>query len=168
MRRKRTQVFALTLIITVFMSSHFLYKNSESIKLMTTQQSDERFGVSSVTRKYVTKSLTELGKMDQFNRYFLFLNDVPKSGSEILILLLQKLHGVNSFKHVRMRDGNKRHLTAKQQVNSSLFYNCFWIVDIVETFGEMHTSKGDYLKKYLDWILGKSLLHWFRKIKKFK
>lgn len=120
MRRKRTQVFVLTLMLTVFLSSHFLYKNSEPANLITTPRSDNQFSGSSVTRKYVTKSLTELGKMDRSNRYFLFLNDVPKSGSEILILLLQKLQGVNSFKHVRMKDGNKRHLTAKQQV--TIFY----------------------------------------------
>lgn len=123
MRRKRNHVFVLTLILTVFLSGHFLYKNGESIKLVTTPRSEDQFSVSSMTRKYVTKSLTELGKMDEFNKYFLFLNGVPKSGSEILILLLQKLQGENTFKHVRMRDGNKRHLTAVQQVKYSLFNN---------------------------------------------
>lgn len=123
MRRKRYHVFVLTLILTVFLSGHFLYKNDETIKLVTTPRSEDQYSVSSMTKKYVTKSLTELGKMDEFNKYFLFLNDVPKSGSEILILLLQKLQGVNTFKHVRMRDGNKRHLTTVQQVKLSLLKN---------------------------------------------
>lgn len=101
----------------VFISGHILYSNNyDSIKVVTTPRTDVRRVFSLRTNKYVTKSLTELGTMDQSNKYFLFLNAVPKSGSEILILLLQKLQGVNNFKHIRMRDGNKRHLTITQQV----------------------------------------------------
>lgn len=117
MRRKTIHFIGFTLVFTVFISGHLLYNKSDSFNVVTTPRSENQPIVSISTRKYVTKSLTELGKMDKFNKYFLFLNDVPKSGSEILILLLQKLQGVNSYKHVRIRDGNKRHLTATQQVN---------------------------------------------------
>ncbi|KAH1009522.1 uronyl 2-sulfotransferase [Dendroctonus ponderosae] len=66
-------------------------------------------------RKHVTKSMAELGKMDAVNKHFLFLNSVPKSGSEILIFLVEKIQGVNNFKHIRLKGGNKRRLTKAQQ-----------------------------------------------------
>lgn len=114
--RRKTHIFFFTLAFAVFISGHFLYSNYDSVKVVTTPRTDDRSVFSLRTKKYATKSLTELGTMDQSNKYFLFLNTVPKSGSEILILLLQKLQGVNNFKHVRMSDGNKRLLTITQQV----------------------------------------------------
>lgn len=117
MRRKRIQFVIFSLLFTVFLSGQILYNKSGSVGDVTTARNEIPPFDSLRNRKYVTKSLTELGKMDDFNKHFLFLNDVPKSGSEILILLLQKLQGVNNYKHVRMRDGNKRLLTTKQQVN---------------------------------------------------
>lgn len=116
MRRRKIHLLGFTIVFTVFLSGHFLYNNSDNGYIVTTPHNEEGRDMFLRAKKYVTKSLAELDKMDQFNRYFLFLNDVPKSGSEILILLLQKLQGFNNFKHVRMRDGNKRHLTVIQQV----------------------------------------------------
>ncbi|KAL1498115.1 hypothetical protein ABEB36_008968 [Hypothenemus hampei] len=65
--------------------------------------------------KHITKSLKQLGKMDEVNKHFLFLNSVPKSGSEILVFLLERIQGENNFKHVRLKGGNKRKLNKIQQ-----------------------------------------------------
>lgn len=119
MRRQTIRIFVLTIILTVFISGRYLSDKSDSLTVGVT--TSEVLTSSATTKKYVTKSLKELGRMDDFNKYFLFLNSVPKSGSEILILLLQKLQGLNNFKHVRLRDGNKRHLKTMQQVNLNFF-----------------------------------------------
>nr|CAI5818742.1 unnamed protein product [Callosobruchus analis] len=83
------------------------------------QVTESSFSISypSASIRHTTKSLVELGKMDEVNRYFLFLNHVPKCGAEILILLLQRLQGFNNFRHVRLKNGNKRFLTRIQQEN---------------------------------------------------
>lgn len=124
MRRKRIHFLGFTVIFTVFLSGQLLFNSSDIFDTVTTPRTQDEFVFSLRTKKYVTKSLTELGKMDQVNKYFLFLNDVPKSGSEILILLLQRLQGINNYKHVRMRDGNKRHLIITQQVMTK-YYNYY-------------------------------------------
>lgn len=109
------RIICFSLALTVFISGHFLYSYYDS-EIVTKTRTEDHLVSSLRTNKYVTKSLSELGTMDQFNKYCLFLNAVPKSGSEILIMLLQKLQGINNFKHVRMRDGNKTYLTVLQQV----------------------------------------------------
>ncbi|KAK4313053.1 hypothetical protein Pmani_015574 [Petrolisthes manimaculis] len=45
----------------------------------------------------------------------LFFNRVPKTGSEMLVLLLQWLQGYNTFRHIRLKNSVKRHLTYTQQ-----------------------------------------------------
>ncbi|XP_044753994.1 uronyl 2-sulfotransferase-like isoform X2 [Coccinella septempunctata] len=58
-------------------------------------------------QRMVTKSMADRGKMDLVNGYFLFLNQVPNCGGEFLVLLLQKLQGINSYRHVRLGRGPK-------------------------------------------------------------
>lgn len=117
MRRKKFQLLGFTLVIVVFMYGHFSAEKRGTIDVKITPQTVTSESLSAVLQKHVTKSMAELGKMDEVNKYFLFLNHVPKCGSEILILLLQRLQGVNGFKHVRLRGGNNRYLTNMQQVN---------------------------------------------------
>lgn len=123
-RRLKTQWMWLTLLVTVSLSGTFLLSASRlrefRARRTTGRTTESSFSLASM--KHVTKSLAELGKMDEVNRHFLFLNHVPKCGSEILILLLQKLQGLNNYKHVRLTGGNKRYLTRLQQV-SILFFS---------------------------------------------
>lgn len=65
--------------------------------------------------KYVTKSLVKLGEMDEISKHIIFFNWIPKSGSEMLILLIQWLEGWNNFRHVRLMNGKKK-LTRIEQV----------------------------------------------------
>jgi dermatan/chondrotin sulfate uronyl 2-O-sulfotransferase UST len=78
---------------------------------------------SSVRR--ITKSLAELrqdAEIPELSDHVVFFNRVPKSGSEMLVLLLQWLQGTNSFRHVRLGGGNVRQLNRMQQVSCSLFF----------------------------------------------
>ncbi|KAI4461033.1 heparan sulfate 2-o-sulfotransferase [Holotrichia oblita] len=65
--------------------------------------------------KRTTKSLAELGAMDELNPHILFFNRIPKSGSEMLLLLLQWLQGWNNFRHVRLKDENKPKMSTMEQ-----------------------------------------------------
>jgi dermatan/chondrotin sulfate uronyl 2-O-sulfotransferase UST len=67
----------------------------------------------------VTKSLAELRKgvnIPELSDHVLFFNRVPKSGSEMLVLLLQWLQGTNGFRHIRLGGGDVRQLNRMQQV----------------------------------------------------
>lgn len=70
---------------------------------------------------HVTKSLAELGKMEEKNAHVLFFNSVPKCGGEVVVLLLQWLQGWNSFRHVRLKGGKRRKLTRLEQVSRRFF-----------------------------------------------
>ncbi|XP_060528607.1 uronyl 2-sulfotransferase-like isoform X3 [Cylas formicarius] len=65
--------------------------------------------------KFVTKSLAQLGKMDEINKHFLLLNYIPRSGAEILIFILQRVQGMNNFRHIRMKGPIKGELTKSEQ-----------------------------------------------------
>ena len=68
----------------------------------------------------VTKSLTELRhgiKIPELSDHVLFFNRVPKTGSEMLVLLLQWLQGMNGFRHIRLRGGSVRKLNRMQEVS---------------------------------------------------
>lgn len=65
--------------------------------------------------KQVTKPM-EAGRRFVLSDHILFFNRVPKSGSEMLVLLLQWLQGLNGFRHVRLRGGDKRRLNLAEQV----------------------------------------------------
>nr|XP_027227887.1 uronyl 2-sulfotransferase-like [Penaeus vannamei] len=47
----------------------------------------------------------------------LFFNRVPKSGSEMLVLLLQWLQGENAFRHIRLRNSVRRFLSRDEQLD---------------------------------------------------
>lgn len=76
--------------------------------------------------KHVTKSLLELGAMDEISSHIVFFNRIPKSGSEMLVLLIQWLEGWNNFRHVRLKTQNKK-LTRLEQVNR-LYYCQIWFL----------------------------------------
>ncbi|KAJ8917617.1 hypothetical protein NQ315_000100 [Exocentrus adspersus] len=117
MTRLKTQWMWLTVFVTVSFSGTILFRGNHirEIKLTKAFRRTTESSLSWASMKHVTKSLAELGKMDEVNRHFLFLNHVPKCGSEILILLLQKLQGLNNYKHVRLTGGNQRFLTRTLQ-----------------------------------------------------
>lgn len=64
---------------------------------------------------HVTKSLSQLGQMDEVSRNFLFLNAAKNSGSEILVVMLQKMQGRNNYRHIRLKRGHEL-LSKIQQV----------------------------------------------------
>jgi hypothetical protein len=81
------------------------------------------FPVVTPSVRRVTKSLAELRqdvKIPELSDHVLFFNRVPKSGSEMLVLLLQWLQGANSFRHIRLGGGNVRQLNRMQQVSCSM------------------------------------------------
>ena len=84
-----------------------------------------RGSLSLVTPSFrsVTKSLAELRsgiEIPELSDHVVFFNRVPKTGSEMLVLLLQWLQGMNGFRHVRLGGGNTRRLNRMQQVSSFL------------------------------------------------
>jgi len=68
----------------------------------------------------VTKSLAELRRgieIPELSDHVVFFNRVPKTGSEMLVLLLQWLQGMNGFRHIRLGGGSTRKLNRMQQVS---------------------------------------------------
>ncbi|XP_063590489.1 uronyl 2-sulfotransferase-like [Penaeus indicus] len=55
------------------------------------------------------------------NARMLFFNRVPKSGSEMLVLLLQWLQGQNTFRHIRLRNSVRRYLSRDEQMVTDPF-----------------------------------------------
>ncbi|XP_050304742.1 uronyl 2-sulfotransferase-like [Anthonomus grandis grandis] len=88
---------------------------ASTINASSTTETNRKPSTTTPVTKRVTKSMSQLGKMDEINKHFLFLNSVPKSGSEILIFLLERIQGGNNFKHVRLKGGNRRRLNDIQQ-----------------------------------------------------
>jgi hypothetical protein len=71
----------------------------------------------------VTKSLAELRRgieIPELSDHVVFFNRVPKTGSEMLVLLLQWLQGMNGFRHIRLGGGSIRKLNRMQQVSLPL------------------------------------------------
>ena len=56
-------------------------------------------------------------QIPELSDHVVFFNRVPKAGTEMLVLLMQWMQGINGFKHVRLPGGNTRRLTRIQQVN---------------------------------------------------
>lgn len=65
---------------------------------------------------HVTKPLNLARHGTGFSDHVLLFNRVPKSGSEMLVLLLQWLQGANGFRHVRLPGGEHRKLSILEQV----------------------------------------------------
>ena len=51
----------------------------------------------------------------------LFFFRVPKTGSEMTVLLLQWLQGINNFRHVRLQNTVHRRLETFEQVERNIF-----------------------------------------------
>ncbi|XP_017768852.1 PREDICTED: uronyl 2-sulfotransferase-like [Nicrophorus vespilloides] len=111
-RTVRLQIIVFAFLVTI----SFLWISRVSrpeIMVRNTTPSTRVVG-SLAPYRHVTKSLSELGKMDEVSAHILMLNAVPKSGSEILVLLIQWLQGWNNFRHVRLK-GSKRKLSNLEQ-----------------------------------------------------
>ncbi|XP_058788564.1 heparan sulfate 2-O-sulfotransferase 1-like [Phymastichus coffea] len=69
-------------------------------------------------QRYVTPSLAELGEHGippATNEHILMVTRVPGAGSELLVLILQRLQGYNAFKHIRLPPGDEGTLSNLQQ-----------------------------------------------------
>lgn len=119
---KRTSFYLIIVILTM---SVFVWKTINDIDNVYTSNrgtSTERQLAATSPKQYqkhVTKSLAELGKMEEISSYILFFNKIPHSGSELLTFLIEKLQGWNNFKHIILRDNNKRKLSTLEEVRSS-------------------------------------------------
>lgn len=94
---------------------------------METVNDSERIGKSNAgeqeipkgqTYRRVTPSLAELGARESLrkvNEHILMLTRVPDAGSELLVLILQRLQGYNAFKHIRLPPGDHGHLSTLQE-----------------------------------------------------
>ena len=78
------------------------------------------------TYRRVTPSLAELGvreNLHKMNEHILMLTRVPDAGSELLVLILQRLQGYNAFKHIRLPPGDHGLLSTLQEVLVYLKFN---------------------------------------------
>lgn len=113
MRRKITHgLVCVPLVLVLFVTSVLFYASNNN-GYETTEASVPGFSLPSF--KHVTKSLVELGAMDEISAHILFFNRIPKSGSEMLALLIEWLEGWNNFRHVRLKSDKKK-LTRLEQV----------------------------------------------------
>ncbi|KAK0175243.1 hypothetical protein PV327_009007 [Microctonus hyperodae] len=104
-------VFDAKLFSNVYLEYHGeTSKNNYELK--------NKFTTTIQAHRYVTQSLAELGiygMPPMINKHVLMLTRVPGAGTELLILLLQKLQGFNAFKHIRLPPGDNGLLTSLQQ-----------------------------------------------------
>jgi len=56
-----------------------------------------------------------LTSVPELSEHVLFFNRVPKAGSEMLVLLMQWMQGLNGYRHVRLPGGKTRRLSHQQQ-----------------------------------------------------
>ncbi|KAJ3643525.1 hypothetical protein Zmor_026229 [Zophobas morio] len=116
-RKLRQQWLLIPVLIMVMFSGSFLFMKNHHVKVYyvrTTVRTTE-MSISVLPVKHVTKSLAQLGKMDEINKFVLFLNQVPNCGAEVLIFLLQKMQGPNSYRHVRLKGGTMGKLDKIEQ-----------------------------------------------------
>ncbi|XP_043468853.1 heparan sulfate 2-O-sulfotransferase 1-like isoform X1 [Leptopilina heterotoma] len=81
-------------------------------------QAKEQIAKNKQTQKHVTPSLAELGgrgTLPEMNDHVLMVTRIPGAGSELLVLILQRLQGYNAFKHIRLPPGDDGILTNLQQ-----------------------------------------------------
>lgn len=104
------------LIVLLYSGSLLLKRNQHEVYFERTTSEPSLMLTTSTSFRYVTKSLKELGKMDDINKYVLLLNHAPYCGAEVLIFILQKLQGKNSYRHVRLKDSPAEALNISQQV----------------------------------------------------
>lgn len=97
---------------------------------------------------HVTKSMKELGKMDELSGHILFFTRVPYCGSEVLSLLLQWLQGWNNFRRVRLKDDSNRILNLIDQVSKNS--------------SNVRKYTGDYVTFTLEFSARNAMIHSFR------
>ncbi|PSN39230.1 hypothetical protein C0J52_24161 [Blattella germanica] len=123
-RRKFTYPwFLVSLLLLACFASLLLVvqtpvKTRDALLVTTATAASAPVVTSSSAFKRVTKSLSELRQsvtVPELSGHVLFFNRVPKSGSEMLVLLLQWLQGMNGFRHVRLGGGDVRKLNRIQQ-----------------------------------------------------
>ncbi|KAJ8977464.1 hypothetical protein NQ317_014551 [Molorchus minor] len=127
-KKIKSQCLLVTVFIFITISGTFFLGSQQiyGIRSSKTTPRTTEASFALARMKHVTKSLAELGKMDEVNRHFLFLNHVPKCGSEILILMLQRIQGLNNYRHLRLKGGNRRYLTGIQQ--EELVYEIYNVI----------------------------------------
>jgi hypothetical protein len=118
----------LVVVIVISCAGTFLLIVQKSINHGRNVVIRTRGSVQIVTSslRSVTKSLTELRRgieIPELSDHVVFFNRVPKTGSEMLVLLLQWLQGMNGFRHIRLGGSSVRKLNRMQQV--SLFLPLF-------------------------------------------
>ncbi|XP_044270735.1 uronyl 2-sulfotransferase-like [Tribolium madens] len=104
MFRKLRQQWLCLPILGFFMCGSLLLMGDEPVVVRPTEAAPPRSA---------TKSLDEV--MDEMNKFVLLLNQIPNCGGEILVFLLQKMQGMNNYRHVRLKGGGGRRLTRGQQ-----------------------------------------------------
>nr|XP_022905320.1 uronyl 2-sulfotransferase-like [Onthophagus taurus] len=124
--RVKTTALSVPIFLFVVLFVNFAYKKPNvmvDIKTTTNEMVMIHREFTAPPFRHVTKSLDELGPMDDTNSYILFFNRIPKSGSEVLVILIQWLQGPNNFRHVRLKDENKSRVNQKEMKD---------LVDLVE------------------------------------
>ncbi|XP_029045001.2 uronyl 2-sulfotransferase-like [Osmia bicornis bicornis] len=122
MRLNRGLLTSVAACLTIL----FILLNSKSaVEIVDDSESDveKRFaGKQEIykrqTYRYVTPSLAELGaygNLPRTNKHTLMLTRVPDAGTELLVLILQRLQGYNAFKHIRLPPGDHKLLSTLQQ-----------------------------------------------------
>ncbi|EEB17124.1 Uronyl 2-sulfotransferase, putative [Pediculus humanus corporis] len=112
--------FSLLLIGFIFIGVFRIFEDPEKKFIREngfTGKTTETTPSFSYTKEYyrVTKPLNLARNGTGFSDHVLFFNRVPKSGSEMLVLLLQWLQGPNGFRHVRLPGSEKRSLSVFEQ-----------------------------------------------------
>ncbi|XP_046681036.1 heparan sulfate 2-O-sulfotransferase 1-like [Homalodisca vitripennis] len=115
-RTYKTCIYILLMVATLIGTT--VLRTKKSLYVLIPEDEEIRLNEvtpSQSTRK-VTKSLSEmLATVPELSDHVLFFNRVPKAGSEMLVLLLQWMQGLNGYKHVRLGGGNTRRLSRHQQ-----------------------------------------------------
>lgn len=115
--RRRFRISYLFLPFLVLATTFFTILLEKRVLREDEQFADSTGNPLMLVVPHVTKSLAELGKMEEKNAHILFFNSVPKCGGEVVVLLLQWLQGWNSFRHVRLKGGKRRRLTRLEQAS---------------------------------------------------
>jgi hypothetical protein len=126
----------LVLVIVISCTGTLLLIMSKSINHERNVVTRMQGSVPIVTSSFrsVTKSLEELKRgmeIPELSDHVVFFNRVPKTGSEMLVLLLQWLQGMNGFRHIRLGGGSTRKLNRIQQVSFFLLLFRSRCVDVV-------------------------------------
>lgn len=116
MRLKGTFLTALPFVVFLILCiTRILDQTTKDLNKTTPSVQIEYFSLPPV--RHATKSLADLGPMDELSGHILFFNRIPKSGSEMLLLLIQWLQGWNNFRHVRLKDDGKPKINRSEQVS---------------------------------------------------